>query len=152
MEDSAPAMAALRRFLSALRNGIFCGTLILRVLGQCGYRRWSVLLLSDERMAIGSATLSALVEHKLGRQWRSAWCAPFTAVCILRCAPGKLAASGVLVAKAGSELRYDLSHAFTHGDYSQPSEYRFLNAGDSAMTQVAMSRFARCGPKLEYGS
>ena len=31
----------------------------------------------------------------------------------------------------------------------EPSEYRFLNAGDSAMTQVAISRFCSMWPEAE---
>jgi polysaccharide pyruvyl transferase WcaK-like protein len=55
----------------------------------------------------------------------------------------------VVVGKAGSGLRYDILTRSPMEILFEPSEYRFLNAGDSAMTQVAISRFCSMWPKAE---
>lgn len=50
---------------------------------------------------------------------------------------------------AGSGLRYNILAHSPMEILLEPSEYRFLNAGDSAMTQVAISRLRSMWPEAE---
>jgi polysaccharide pyruvyl transferase WcaK-like protein len=55
----------------------------------------------------------------------------------------------MMAGKAGSGLRYDILTDPPMEILFEPSEYRFLNAGDSAMTQVAISRLRSMWPEAE---